>query len=298
MRGMKSRQAILFLLWCAPFSGLAACSSSVTPTISSTSIPFTPTLTSSATPVPPSPTAAPFSCQTQPGTLGRESLTTTNPAEEYIIYLPPCYFQFNSTSYPVLYLLHGQTYTDDQWIRIGAAEAADRLIISGDVPPFIMVFPDDRGWNLVAAPGFGDRLLTLIPYIDTTYRTVADRDHRALGGLSRGGGWTARLGFTNVELFGALGLHSPAISNEDGHYLIAWIEAIPPQDRPRLWLDVGDRDKELGYASSLELFLADIGFPHEYHVYTGEHTEAYWRLHVEEYLRWYAELWGDQNGDT
>ena len=112
-----------------------------------------------------------------------------------MIYLPPCYDVQTDEKYPVLYLLHGQTYVDDEWVRLGAPSVADDLIHSGRAVPFIMVFPDDRYWNVAAGGGFGDRLINaLIPYIDRNYRTLADRQHRALGGLSRGGGWTVELG--------------------------------------------------------------------------------------------------------
>ena len=114
----------------------------------------------------------------------------TKPSQQFIVYLPPCYDQMTDERYPVLYLLHGQTYTDDQWVNLGAPAAADKLIHAGDAPPFIIVFPDDRYWNLPPGDGFGDRLIhVIIPFIDQNYRTLTDRDHRALGGLSRGGGW-------------------------------------------------------------------------------------------------------------
>ena len=112
-----------------------------------------------------------------------------------MIYLPPCYDERIEINYPVLYLLHGQTYTDDQWIRLGVPNILDNLIHSGESQPFIIVFPDDRYWNLPAGPGFGERLVdSLIPYIDQTYRTLPDRNHRAIGGMSRGAGWALRLG--------------------------------------------------------------------------------------------------------
>jgi enterochelin esterase-like enzyme len=293
---MKTRRAMILVVVLPLFSGLWACVDSQalapTPTI------LAPTVTSTPIPDPtPSPTATPITCLTQPGQLKQDSLTTTNPVQEFLIYLPPCYQEFVKLDYPVVYLLHGRTYTDDQWVRIGAVAAADRLLISQEVLPFIMVFPDDRYWNLPAGPGFGDRLLELIPYIDKNYRTIADRNHRALGGLSRGGGWTVRLGLNHWELFGALGLHSPAVFKEDGGYFEKWIEAIPPESRPRLWLDIGDQDTELGNAHVLEEILTDDSFPHEFHLYSGDHSETYWRLHVEEYLRWYAKGWSDQNGE-
>jgi len=294
MRTVKLRQAIIpiFLL-----TFPLAAHGCATAAVQEATIPAPVTGTPSASAVPSpaltpgSPTPQAPQCETLPGTLGRDSLGSTNPAQEFIFYLPPCYFEHQGTRFPVVYLLHGQTYTDEQWVRIGAVAAADRLITSGGAEPFMMVFPDDRYWNAVAGPGFGDRLLALIPHIDATYRTLADREHRSLGGLSRGAGWAARLGFTHADMFGAIGLHSPAIFKQDGPYLRTWIATIQEGERPRLWLDIGDWDTELGDGSKLTEYLADIGYPHEFHMYSGDHSENYWAQHVEEYLLWYAEGW-------
>lgn len=216
----------------------------------------------------------------------------TNPPQEFLIYLPPCYESSADLHFPVLYLLHGQTYTDDQWVRLGVPQIADRLIHAGEIAPFIIVFPDDRYWNLQAGSGFGDRLINaLIPYVDENYRTLADRAHRSLGGLSRGGGWTIELGFANPELFGALGLHSPAIFVKDGPYLEKIIKTLPQKERPLLWLDVGDVDSELSTIIPFEEKLTSNNYIHEFHFYNGAHTESYWAAHVEEYLRWYAQRW-------
>ena len=77
------------------------------------------------------------------------------------------------------------------------------------------------------------------------YRTIADREHRSLGGLSRGGGWTVQLGLEHPELFGALGLHSPAIFKDNAPFVEKIIQSIPQETRPKLWLDIGDCDMEL-----------------------------------------------------
>ena len=290
---MRTRQAFIALtflavLWaCAPSNEITS-----TPTLDPP--PFTPTIAATATAIPPSPTPTPLGCLSQPGTVEQDSITTTKPAPEFQIYLPPCYEELNDRQYPVLYLLHGQTYTDDQWVRMGAGDIASRLIISGETPPFIIVFPDDRYWNLQPGPGFGERLINLIiPHVDENYRTLADREHRALGGLSRGGGWTLRLGFTHPELFGALGLHSPAIFKEDASSINRWTRSIPDDKRPSVWLDIGDHDKELNYSRLVETILSNNDYLYEYHVYSGDHTESYWSLHVEEYLRWYASQWDE-----
>jgi enterochelin esterase-like enzyme len=284
-----------FFLFLTLLSGLFACSplNQATSTKPST-IPFTPspTISLTATRVLPMPTATPLACLSQPPRVDSGEIDSTNPAQLFKIYLPPCYNQYTNQRYPALYLLHGQIQTDDEWVHLGAAQAANGLILSGKVVPFIIVFPDDSHWNQPEESGFGDRVINnIIPYIDQHYRTLADRDHRAIGGLSLGGGWTAHLGLTHYDLFGSIGLHSPAIRTEDSPYIEDWIKAVPTASWPRVWIDAGDRDKELGSILQFENLLSYYQVPHEWHMYTGDHSDTYWSAHVTEYLRWYAEEW-------
>ena len=130
----------------------------------------------------------------------------------YTVYLPPCYNFDKEQRYPVLYLLHGQGYTEDQWIRIGAVRSADQMIVSGDVPPFLMVFPFDYSYKQPAEYNFEDVFIKqLVPTIDGVYRTRPSAGQRAIGGLSRGGAWALHIGARHPDLFGAIGGHSPAI---------------------------------------------------------------------------------------
>jgi enterochelin esterase-like enzyme len=229
-------------------------------------------------------------CLTAPGSVTRHALDNGKPAQEMLIYLPPCYERDTAERYPVLYLLHGQTFQDDQWVRLGAAVAADNLIHRGEAPPFIIVFPDDRYWNLPPGDSFGDRLISLvIPYIDNTYRTRTERQYRAIGGLSRGGGWAAQQLLRRYDMFGMVGLHSPVIFNDDAAVLERLIPVVPADAWPRLWMDAGDRDGDLGSIRRFEDLLTYYRVPHEWHIYSGDHTEAYWQAHVTQYLRWYAE---------
>ena len=293
---MNTRQAILLMTCISLLISLSACSTpnEIAPT--QTVIPSTSTAIRSATfissPTPSTATPTPLTCLSEVGEVKQDVVSTTNPLQEFLIYLPPCYDELDSKHYPVLYLLHGQTYKDDQWIHLGAPAIADQLIHSREIPPFVIVFPDDRYWNVQAGSGFGDRFINdLIPYVDANYRTLADREHRSLGGLSRGGGWTIKLGFAYPELFGALGLHSPAIFTTDGFYVEKMIQNIPEESRPQLWLDVGDVDRELESIIVFEETLSRNNYIHKFHLFAGDHTENYWREHVEEYLRWYAESW-------
>ena len=297
MRGMSNRQATKFGILTLTFLiGLSACSPSVQPVSIPTLIPQTSTPQPTYTPSPPieTSTPTPLTCLTQPGRVEAGALDATNPPQEYFIYLPPCYDENTDARYPVLYLLHGQTYTADQWIRLGAVDVLDDLILSGEAIPFIIVFPDDRYWNLPPGAGFGERLVDiLIPHIDFTYRTLPDRNHRAIGGLSRGAGWAFQLGFSRWDLFSVIGLHSLAVFQKDRSKLGRWIDDIPSNSRPSVFMDIGSNDQELSGAISVEAQFTENGLSHEWHRYQGAHTEEYWSAHVDEYIQWYADQWTD-----
>jgi enterochelin esterase-like enzyme len=293
---MRTRQATkrtMMLLTLLAF--ITACSPSNQSLPTSTPFPLTasrtpqPTLTAS-----PLPTITPLACLTQTGRVEEGRLDSTKPPQEYLIYLPRCYNEKTDQRYPVLYLLHGQTFRDDQWIRLGAVDAINNLIRSGESIPFIIVFPDDRYWNLPAGTGFGKRLVEeLIPYIDSTYRTLPDRNHRAIGGMSRGAGWALQLGLTHWDLFSSIGLHSLAVFQRDASKIPRWLADIPPSSRPRVYMDIGDNDPELTMAGKVEAQFNEVDLSHEWHLYSGAHTEEYWGAHVEEYIRWYADGWNN-----
>jgi enterochelin esterase-like enzyme len=297
MRRMSTRQATkLISILLTLLATITACSSSNQPLPTSTPAPLTPTLkpTPTASSVPAS-TIIPLACLINPGRIEEGRLDSTKPPQEFRIYLPPCYDEKTDQRYPVLYLLHGQTYTDDQWIRLGAVKVIDALIKSGESIPFIIVFPDDHYWNLPPGPGFGQRLVDeLVPYIDNTYRTLPDRNHRAIGGMSRGAGWALRLGLTRWDLFGTIGLHSLAVLQKDASQVTGWLADIPPSSRPRVFMDIGDNDQELEMAQVVESQFNSDGLLHEWHLYSGAHTEEYWRAHVEEYIQWYADGWNNE----
>ncbi len=268
------------------------------PTFTPTARPTpTPTLTASPSPTArPSPTPTPtaLACWRQGGQIKAGSLRNqwVPLPLEYFVYLPPCYAEQPERRYPVLYLIHGQSYNNDQWDRLGADETADRLIGSGELSPFIIVMPRDRSWTRPTKDGFGQALVEdLIPYIDQNYRTLPDRAFRAIGGLSRGAAWAIHLGLSHWELFGAIGAHSLPVFWADTSHLRAWLDAIPPQSMPRIFMDTGEKDYLIRSTLWFESVLADKNIPHEWHLFPGYHEEDYWRSHVELYLRFYAQGW-------
>lgn len=257
-------------------------------------LPTTPTLT----PTPPftrTPTRvpSPTPCAEPHGSV----LTDTVPSAylryniDLQVYLPPCYAVQPAERYPVLYLIHGLNFTEDQWVRLGTAETADALIDAGEIAPLIIIMPRDRR-DVRLDPAF---VTDLLPYIEATYRTRTDREYRAIGGLSRGGGWSIHLGLRYPELFGRVGGHSPAVFLGDENNLLAYTRAIARDGPvPALYLDVGDTDAQRQSAIWLDQIFTWFEFGHTYLLQPGGHTEAYWSAHLADYLRFYAADWRDQ----
>jgi len=141
-------------------------------------------------------------------------------ARRMTIYTPPGY-EDGDERFPVLYLLHGGGNDEDGWSDLGRApHILDNLIAQGQARPMIVVMPNGNG-RLPAAPDYvpvpagwqrpppGTYILDfaksivrdVIPYVDSHYRTLADRDHRAIAGLSMGGAQTVYCAFSNLDWF-------------------------------------------------------------------------------------------------
>lgn len=86
---------------------------------------------------------------------------------QFYLYLPPCYSDLASVPYPVVYLLHGQTYTDEQWVRLGVTETMDSLIVSEEISPYVVVMPFE---SAAYYEKFSTALIYyLIPWIESEY---------------------------------------------------------------------------------------------------------------------------------
>ncbi len=212
------------------------------------------------------------------------------------VYLPVCYDPDGDYRYPVLYFLHGQSFTDDQWDRLGADEKLDELILAMEVAPFIIVMPKESDymstqWDSKYGPALAEELTV---WMDANYPTCTERDCRAIGGLSRGAAWAMRTGLIYWETFGTIGTHSLAPFRGDFNEAPFWFKEIPEEELPRIWIDIGVLDVNLDAANTFEVRLTKYRIPHEWHIFLGTHNEDYWAAHVEEYLRWYAEAWAER----
>ena len=296
---------VLFGLWLSVWL-LSGCQSQVsTPIIISYKTPA-PTATrplplpplSTATPAPtlllPTPTSH-LGCQEQHGSISNFQVLEKGFAKamDVNIYLPPCYSESYPHGYPVLYLIHGQSFSDDQWIRLGVPETADAYFISGQLKPFIVVMPRDEYYlEPWFQSSFGDNLVKgLVPWVDSHYHTCTQRSCRAIGGLSRGATWAVVLGMTYWQEFGTIGAHSLPDSPYTEATTRDHFKVMADQGYPRLSVDVGDLD---GYRSGTLKFVAYLEkyhIPFTWHLNQGNHDEVYWHAHVPEYVLWYGQAW-------
>lgn len=265
-------------------------------------VPATETPQPSATLTPtealPTATATPAGCQETQGHFEYQEIQTTLMTHplSFRVYLPVCYDPAGDYEYPVLYFLHGQSFNDDQWDRLGADETLDRLILAGEVAPFIIVMPKESDymstqWDSKFGPAVAEELTV---WIDEHYHTCAERDCRAIGGISRGAAWAMRTGLIYWETFGHIGTHSLAPFRGDFNTAPFWFKEIPEDQLPRIWIDIGVLDVNLDAANQFEVRLTKYRIPHEWHIFLGTHNEDYWQAHVEDYLRWYAEGWKER----
>ena len=242
-----------------------------------------------ATPIPtPTPTPLPV-CRERVGqvTQGEIELPADTRSLAYRVYLPPCFDPVRGTAYPTLYLMHGLAQSEAEWDDLGVAATADALIMQGSVPAFVIVMPGERtGFDMLVA--LTD---TLLPYLEQTLPIGGEPRLRAIGGLSRGAGWALRIGMQRPDLFGAIGLHSPAVISPDLYLIRTWAADAPTDSIPRLWLDVGTDDTLLPGALDLRARLDKLRWPYTWVQNHGEHTATYWSGHLSEYLRWYAQAW-------
>ncbi len=192
--------------------------------------------------------------------LWYHSKVTGKPRRAFV-YTPPGY-DTSKDRYPVLYLQHGAGEDERGWTTQGRANfILDNLIAAKKARPMIVVM--DNGYADRAAPAGGaapggnrpgvprfdfrgfEEVLTgeLIPKVDATYRTLTDRDHRALAGLSMGGMQALQIGLTHLDLFGSVGAFSaPPFGAFDvaTSYNGAFRDAKAFNDKVRLfWLGAG-----------------------------------------------------------
>ncbi|MBI5304896.1 MAG: hypothetical protein HY868_22370 [Chloroflexi bacterium] len=292
---------------------------SATPTITLTPTRTrTPTITPTSTQAPP-PTgrAARLDVTMRSASLGMD--------QKLRVYLPPSYYD-SQRRYPVMYLLHGYGGPYNEWERWGLLDALDPAIRSGIAQPMIVVMPNglmaqnipSYFFNHAPTAGgakWGDYIWKdVVAYVDANYRTLPQRESRAIGGISLGGQGALTLGMTHPEVFKVVGAHSPSFRGPTGwtdlpdaffgtweyynQYDPYWLVQNTTTARELLiGIDVGTDDHNWRECdpgkrciNTFHQLLVEKGIEHDWQdKWTGGHDGiTYWSPHMGEYINWYS----------
>lgn len=235
----------------------------------------------------------------------------------YSIYLPSDY-NVSKRNYPVLYLLHGYTDNETNWIQMGQMKTiADRAIANEAAVPMIIIMPDAWDtWYINQYDGkapYEDMFFQeLIPYMEKSYRIRSDRESRAIAGLSMGGYGSFLYSLHHPDMFCACAPLSAAVFDDtvmetrknqshkelfnrlfgpgDEHWqknsVMKLLSDLDKSNLPktRYYIDCGDDDRLLDGNVQIHQLMRKKGIKHEFRVRDGGHSWTYWRTALPEVL--------------
>jgi len=224
----------------------------------------------------------------------------------YFVYTPPGYDSARQEKYPVLYLLHGYTDKEDGWTNTGRAQfILDNLLAEHKAVPMFIVMPfgyippqeasgkteggagpeDWEIWFKRVTPRYEQYLLNdLIPRIEKDYSVYSDAGHRAIAGLSMGGGQTLYVGLKNPDTFGWICAFSSAVYEDFHGGLLNNPDQINKKVR-LLWIGCG-RDDFL-YKNNTQFIdiLKAKNIRCVVHISEGKHTWDVWRTYLHDVMQ-------------
>jgi enterochelin esterase-like enzyme len=217
------------------------------------------------------------------------SSKTVGTIRRALIYTPPGYSK--RKKYPVLYLLHGIGGDEKEWLNGGHPEVIlDNLYADSKIEPMIVVMPNGRAMKDDRAVGnifdsakvqaFAtfekDLLNDLIPYIEKNFAVVKDRESRAIGGLSMGGGQSLNFGLGNLDKFAWIGGFSSAPNTKLPEQLVPNPEETKKKLK-LLWISCGASDNLIMYSKRTHDYLVKNNIPHIYYIEPGVHDFKVWK---------------------
>ncbi|MCO8269015.1 alpha/beta hydrolase-fold protein [Actinoplanes sp. TRM 88003] len=223
---------------------------------------------------------------------------------QFNVYLPKSYTRTQAKRFPVVYMLNGFNGSNIEWESRKIDAVLDRL-------PFeesIVVFPDgDSGWYVDTSAGNFRSMIVdeIVPLVDRNYRTIADREHRGISGVSMGGQGAFTLALKNPDVFSSIASHMGALSfgplvgtpaeqaANAGLRPLTLVAATSVADlnRHRYYFDGGDSDDyRFGVAAQqMSTLLASKGVKHDYQLGPGRHDDAYWMPKLDRSFGLHAE---------
>jgi len=214
------------------------------------------------------------------------------------VYLPPQYASEPERRFPVLYLMHGAGEDETGWATQGMmGNIMDNLIAEGECEPMIIVC--ERGTAVLAGaePSGGFNLFNFdafervmveesVPTFDARFRTLTDRDHRAICGLSLGGFQSYTIGLDHPELFGWIGGFSGSGRGPGDRRDAEMYPVSLNEDYHLLYISIGTDEPAQMYAGIRDLHLAldSLGVKHVYYESPGTgHEWLTWRRSLHQF---------------
>ncbi|KAA5547270.1 esterase [Roseiconus nitratireducens] len=224
------------------------------------------------------------------------------------VYTPPGYSP--DKEYPVLYLLHGIGGDETEWQRFASPNVMlDNLIADDKAVPMIVVMPNGRaqkndraeGNVFESAPAFAafeqDLFEDVIPAIESRYSVREDRKHRALAGLSMGGGQSLNFGLSHLDKFAWIGGFSSAPNTKAPEELVP-NPAETKQQLDLLWLSCGNQDGLIRVSQRLQRYLKENEVPHVWNVDSHGHDPTHWRNNLYHFVQLLFQEPSDESSDA
>jgi enterochelin esterase-like enzyme len=210
----------------------------------------------------------------------------------FYVYTPPGY-ESSRQKYPVLYLLHGNGQIEASWTWTGRANVImDNLIADGKAKPMVVVMPYGHvpreikpGPTVPASPSDASaierELLTgVLPLVESKYRVLKDRNHRAIAGLSMGAGQSTTIGLHNLDLFAYIAAFSGFGNRAE------WEKADPAVLNSKLkvlWLGCGIEDAAYKSVKGMDDLLTEKQVKHVFNPSSGGHSWPNWQVYLSKY---------------
>lgn len=215
-------------------------------------------------------------------------------SRRFFVYTPPGY-ERSAEKYPVLYLLHGSGDNEAGWVDVGRANLImDNLLAEGKAKPFIIVMPFG---HVPTGSGSGagrtdyttnsmlfeeDLLDNVIPEVEALYRVYSDAGHRAIAGLSMGGGQSLNIGPSHPDIFSWVGAFSMGATRDAETNFKPLIES--GRQLNLLWIGCGRQDRLFEGSQKLSDWLTGKNIQHVFYPTEGIHSWRLWRGYLNEFM--------------
>lgn len=240
------------------------------------------------------------------GTLSRVWCPVNDGRERRMTIYTPADYEESTSRYPVLYLLHGMGGDEEAWVATGrVAEIMDNLIAQGKAEPMIIVMTNGCTKH-VAAPGYSHEGMwapymsgsmdgsfeamfpSIVEWVDSNYRTIAERESRAIAGLSMGGFHSMQISKEYPDMFSYVGLFSAAIfRGKEGVATYDDLEAkLERQFNTGLslyWIAIGSEDFLYDENVKYRNLLDAKGYKYEYCESGDGHVWRNWRIYLADF---------------